>query len=238
MTSPAPYWPLRNDAFEVAVVQRMVLDVHRKPPVARHHRRPLGHRPRRHRAVGFEAKIVVQARGAVHLYRRSAGACRPRSALPARLGRRLEVALLVIGLERSGRIAGMLVPVPSEVRHERDRRSGDHDRRRPIPAARCRIIAPMTWELALAIASLLLAATAYVRSRTAGGFYDAEVYGMTPVAHRRYAAIALALRPRVFRRCRMVRLAAAQRSGSARRSCFLPCSTSPHSSAEPPKVDD
>ncbi len=50
----------------------------------------------------------------------------------------------------------------------------------------------MTWELALAIASLLLAATAYMRSRTAGGFYDAEVYGMTPVAHQRYAAIALA----------------------------------------------
>jgi hypothetical protein len=50
----------------------------------------------------------------------------------------------------------------------------------------------MTWELALALASLLLAATAYMRSRTAGGFYDAEVYGMTPVAHRCYAAIALA----------------------------------------------
>lgn len=50
----------------------------------------------------------------------------------------------------------------------------------------------MTWELVLAIASLLLAAAAYLRGRTAGGFYDAEVYGMTPDAHRRYAAIALA----------------------------------------------
>lgn len=50
----------------------------------------------------------------------------------------------------------------------------------------------MTWELALAIASVLLAAAAYMRSRTRGGFYDAEVYGMTPVAHRRYAALALA----------------------------------------------
>lgn len=62
---------------------------------------------------------------------------------------------------------------------------------RPIPAARRRNITPMTWELALAIASLLLAVAAYLRSRTPGGFYDAEVYGMTPVAHRRYAAIAL-----------------------------------------------
>lgn len=62
---------------------------------------------------------------------------------------------------------------------------------RPIPAARRRIIAAMTWELVLAIASLLLAAAAYVRSRRAGGFYDSEVYGMTPAAHRRYAAIAL-----------------------------------------------
>jgi hypothetical protein len=50
----------------------------------------------------------------------------------------------------------------------------------------------MTWDVALAIASLLLAAAAYMRSRTPGGFYDAEVYGMTPEAHRRYAAIGLA----------------------------------------------
>lgn len=50
----------------------------------------------------------------------------------------------------------------------------------------------MTWELALAIASLLLAAAAYLRSRSAGGFYDAEVYGMTPRTHLRFAAIALA----------------------------------------------
>jgi hypothetical protein len=50
----------------------------------------------------------------------------------------------------------------------------------------------MTWELVLAIASLLLAGAAYMRSRREGGFYDAEVYGMTPTAHRRYAAIALA----------------------------------------------
>jgi alkylation response protein AidB-like acyl-CoA dehydrogenase len=41
-------------------------------------------------------------------------------------------------------------------------------------------------------ASLLLAAVAFARSRAAGGFYDAEVYAMTPQTHRRYAAIAVA----------------------------------------------
>jgi len=30
------------------------------------------------------------------------------------------------------------------------------------------------------------------RSRTAGGYYDTDVYGMTPAAHRTYAASAFA----------------------------------------------
>jgi small-conductance mechanosensitive channel len=58
---------------------------------------------------------------------------------------------------------------------------------RPIPAARRGIIEPMGWELGGALASVLLGATALLRSRGAGGFYDADVYGMTPVTHRRYA---------------------------------------------------
>jgi hypothetical protein len=65
-------------------------------------------------------------------------------------------------------------------------------RARPIPAARRRIIAAVNWDITGAIASILLAAVAQARSRTAGGFYDAEVYGMTPNAHRRYSLIALA----------------------------------------------
>lgn len=40
--------------------------------------------------------------------------------------------------------------------------------------------------------ALLLAGAAYLRSRGTGGFYDREVYGMTPPVLRRYAAIALA----------------------------------------------
>ena len=50
----------------------------------------------------------------------------------------------------------------------------------------------MSWELAGAIASILLGATAYVRSRGSGGFYDNEVYGMTAHTHQRYALAAAA----------------------------------------------
>ena len=46
---------------------------------------------------------------------------------------------------------------------------------------------PMSSELGGAIAAILLAALAYARSRGAGGFYDEQVYGMTPHTHRRYA---------------------------------------------------
>jgi len=63
---------------------------------------------------------------------------------------------------------------------------------RPIPAARRRIMVRMGWDIAGALASILLAAAAAARSRSAGGFYDAEVYGMTPDTHRRYALIASA----------------------------------------------
>lgn len=49
----------------------------------------------------------------------------------------------------------------------------------------------MGWDVAGAIASILLAFAAQARSRSAGGFYDAEVYGMTPRSHRRYALIGL-----------------------------------------------
>jgi hypothetical protein len=63
---------------------------------------------------------------------------------------------------------------------------------RPIPAAGRRITESMSWELAGALASILLAAAAYVRSRGSGGFYDNEVYGMTALSHRRYAVAAAA----------------------------------------------
>ena len=39
--------------------------------------------------------------------------------------------------------------------------------------------------------ALGVAAAAWQRSRSAGGFYDAQVYGMDRATHRRYGAISL-----------------------------------------------
>jgi hypothetical protein len=41
------------------------------------------------------------------------------------------------------------------------------------------------------IVALLLAAFAYLRSRAPGGFYDREIYGMTPSTHRAYGSISI-----------------------------------------------
>jgi hypothetical protein len=40
--------------------------------------------------------------------------------------------------------------------------------------------------------ALVVAAAAWRRSRSKGGFYDSEVYAMTPRVHRRYALLSLA----------------------------------------------
>jgi predicted membrane channel-forming protein YqfA (hemolysin III family) len=40
--------------------------------------------------------------------------------------------------------------------------------------------------------SLALAALAFARSRARGGFYDADVYAMTPAVHRGFAFLGLA----------------------------------------------
>ncbi|MGA8325804.1 MAG: hypothetical protein WB757_06975 [Candidatus Cybelea sp.] len=50
----------------------------------------------------------------------------------------------------------------------------------------------MIWSAAGALLALLLAAVAWRRSRSKGGFYDVEVYAMTPQIHRRYALLSLA----------------------------------------------
>jgi hypothetical protein len=49
----------------------------------------------------------------------------------------------------------------------------------------------MLWSLAGAAAALAIAAAAWRRSRSAGGFYDREIYGMSARSHRRYAALSL-----------------------------------------------
>lgn len=47
-------------------------------------------------------------------------------------------------------------------------------------------------ELIGMFSSAAIAVLAYVRSRGPGGFYDAEVYGLTPRTHRQYGIVALA----------------------------------------------
>jgi hypothetical protein len=48
----------------------------------------------------------------------------------------------------------------------------------------------MWWTIGGALSAVIIAVVAFLRSRSPGGYYDAEVYGMTPAAHRRYATIA------------------------------------------------
>lgn len=60
-------------------------------------------------------------------------------------------------------------------------------RKTRVPRMTLRVIAALIGS----VVALLLAVAAYLRSRAPGGFYDREVYGMTPAVHRRYAAIAL-----------------------------------------------
>jgi hypothetical protein len=50
----------------------------------------------------------------------------------------------------------------------------------------------MMWSLAGLILALGVAAAAWQRSRSAGGFYDGQTYGMDARAHRRYAGVSLA----------------------------------------------
>lgn len=47
-------------------------------------------------------------------------------------------------------------------------------------------------DIIASILALLLAGAAYLRSRSTGGFYDREIYAMTPKTQRRYGLIALA----------------------------------------------
>ena len=48
------------------------------------------------------------------------------------------------------------------------------------------------WNVVGIALALSIAAIAIVRSRTRGGYYDSQLYGMVPETHRRYAIISLA----------------------------------------------
>ncbi len=46
------------------------------------------------------------------------------------------------------------------------------------------------WSVLGLVASGIIALFALQRSRTPGGYYDTDVYGMSPASHRAYAAVA------------------------------------------------
>ncbi len=92
--------PLGDDAFEVAVVDGVVLDLDGEPLVGGVERRPLGHRPALEHAVVLEAEVVVEAPRGVLLDdeapRRRRLLARLLTGTAARLRRLLEVALPVV----------------------------------------------------------------------------------------------------------------------------------------------
>jgi hypothetical protein len=51
----------------------------------------------------------------------------------------------------------------------------------------------MDWSITGLATCLAIAVFAWWRSRSPAGYYDGDVYGMTPAAHRRYVAIELSL---------------------------------------------
>ena len=92
----------RDHAFEVAVLDGMVLDVHREALVVRVEARAFRHGPAQEHPAELEPEVVVQvARGV--LLDDEAQCLRLAGVHPALgLGRGLEVALAMVGLERHG----------------------------------------------------------------------------------------------------------------------------------------
>jgi hypothetical protein len=56
-----------DHAFELPVLDRVILDVHGQPFCCRVERRPLGHRPREQHAVVLETEVVMKMTGEVFL---------------------------------------------------------------------------------------------------------------------------------------------------------------------------
>src|SRR5690606_15236459 len=99
---------LRDDAFEGAVFQRMVLRAHGEALDGGVVARALRHRPAEQHAVVLEAEIVVKAGGGVLLHHEHAAGALQLAA--GRFARLLEVALLVVLGERlsCGALGGFL----------------------------------------------------------------------------------------------------------------------------------
>ena len=90
----------RDDALEVEVLDRVVLDVDGHAPDLRVEGRALGDGPADEDAVDLEAEVVVEARRAMALDDEPAApAARGRALVRGRLRRLLEVALAAVFLE-------------------------------------------------------------------------------------------------------------------------------------------
>ena len=101
--APRAVLPGGNVSLEIAVVERMILDVHCQAAVTGREGRAFRHGPRSQNAVGLEPEIVVQSRGAMHLNHEAHAFRRARRGRrsPARLGRLREIALLMIRRQRA-----------------------------------------------------------------------------------------------------------------------------------------
>src|SRR5262249_42563711 len=89
----------RDRTFEVAIIERMVLDLDREPLVMRVERGPPRHRPGLEHAVEFEPQIIMQSGRGVFLDDEAA-VLRERNRGVARGLRRLvEIPLLAVGGE-------------------------------------------------------------------------------------------------------------------------------------------
>ncbi|MGY4356834.1 hypothetical protein ACVW0J_003327 [Bradyrhizobium sp. i1.7.7] len=93
--------PFRNRAFEIAIVERMVLDLDRQPLVMRIERGSLGDRPRLEHAVELEPQIIVQSRRIVLLDHEAPLRRWRHRGLARRLRCLLEIAFLSVGGEFS-----------------------------------------------------------------------------------------------------------------------------------------
>lgn len=89
-----------DGAFEVAIIQRMILDLHGKALVMRVQRWPSGDCPRLEYTVELEPQIVMQTSCSMLLDDEAETRSRGNDHLPARLGRLLEIPF--------GRIVGQL----------------------------------------------------------------------------------------------------------------------------------
>ncbi len=88
---------LRYGAFEIAVVERMILHLDGQPLVARIERRTLGHRPGLEDAVEFEPEIVMQSRRRMLLDHEAAALRWCDLGVAAWLRGFLEIAFLAVG---------------------------------------------------------------------------------------------------------------------------------------------